>query len=458
MESDDGGTSSLRTSLAVITWEGTFATVFVILTGGAFLTGAAIFFGAGDFEIALLGAAPFLAQVAQLAAAAAVDRTGKRKAITVWGVLVARQVWWILPVLFFLSGGWRLTVFILLILLSNVATMVATPGWLDWMADIIPDRIRKRYFGNRNAAVAAATVVATMAGGLCLDACLNAHWEAEGYALLFGIAAFCGLVALVLLWSLPSGGERKRVDGATLERLAEPIRDRPFRGLLAVFIVWNFALGLAAAFFAAHMILNLKMTFTQISLYTSSVALVAVVLSRPWGIMIERFGCRPVMVVCAFGIVLIPLIWCFPTPQRLWILIPESVYAGVLWTGFNLALFNVPLAYSPKEGRANYLAVFSVVSGLSFFAASIVGGALAEGWAGMQWVVLGGTFVNYHLLFVTSAILRFIAAFLFLTIREPKEKGVMTMMQFMGYALLRRMAAGRQILPWTSSPGGEGKS
>ncbi|OHB75801.1 MAG: hypothetical protein A2Z34_07160 [Planctomycetes bacterium RBG_16_59_8] len=395
--------------------------------------------------------------MAQLAAAAAVDRTGKRKAITVWSIVVARQVWWLIPILLFLPGGWRLTVFIVLVLLSNVATVVATPGWFGWMADIIHERIQKRYFGTRNAAVAAATVVATMGGGLYLDVCLKSRCEAERYAIIFGVSAFCALVAVVLLRGLPPGDERKRIDGAALERLAEPLRDRPFRGLLSVFVVWNFALGVAAAFFAAHMILNLKMTFTQISLYFSSVALVGVALSRPWGIMIERFGCRPVMVVCAFGTVLIPLIWCLPTPQTIWILIPESIYAGALWAGFNLALFNVPLAYSPKEGRANYLAVFSVVTGLSFFAASIVGGLLAEGLAGSTWNVLGGTLVNYHVLFLISAALRIIAAFLFLTVREPKEKGVIPMMQFMGDALLRRMASGRQFLPWISPPAGEGK-
>ena len=84
---------SLRKSLIVNTWEGSFATVFIVLTGGAFLTGLALHLGAGDFEIGLLAAIPFIAQLAQLVAAYLVDITGRRKKITIWSIGLARQAW-----------------------------------------------------------------------------------------------------------------------------------------------------------------------------------------------------------------------------------------------------------------------------------------------------------------------------------------------------------------------------
>ncbi|MGD8922918.1 MAG: MFS transporter, partial [Candidatus Zixiibacteriota bacterium] len=73
---------SIRKWLPYITWEGAFANVFIVGTGGAFLTGMALLLGASDFEIGLLGAIPFLAQLAQICSAYLTDRNGGRKSLT----------------------------------------------------------------------------------------------------------------------------------------------------------------------------------------------------------------------------------------------------------------------------------------------------------------------------------------------------------------------------------------
>ena len=58
--------STSRDSLTSLVYEGAYANVFVVLTGGAFLAGMALFLGANDLQIGLLAAAPFLMQFAQV--------------------------------------------------------------------------------------------------------------------------------------------------------------------------------------------------------------------------------------------------------------------------------------------------------------------------------------------------------------------------------------------------------
>jgi len=439
-----------RKWLSYITIEGSLATVFIILTGGVFLTGLALMLGANDFEIGLLAAIPFLSQVAQLLSAFMVDATGKRKSIAVWFSVLGRQVWWILIPVLFLSGDWRLEALIVVVIISNVAIMISSAGWLPWIADLVPGRIRGRYFGNRNAAIAIATISATLVGGAVLDIFRGVHQESVGFAIIIGLGCSFALAAAILLNRLPDKPAELIRSNINWSHLMEPLQDRKFRRLLKIFVAWNIAIGTSAAFFAPHMLNNLKMSFTLISVYSAVAALVAVLLNKPWGKIIDRFGSKPVLAFCAFGIALVPLIWWIPRPGYIWILAPESIWTGILWTGFTLAAFNIPIACSPKERRTIYLAMFSVVTGLAFFAASVVGGILAQSWSHMHFQLGKQTVVNYHILFAISGALRLLAAFMILTFHEPREKGVPDMIQFMKYSILRCASIGRLASPWAT--------
>lgn len=442
--------SPLRRSLARNTWEGAFAAVFIVLTGGAFLTGFALHLGANDFIISLLAAIPFLAQVAQLISAYIVDLTGRRKLITMWSIGLARQAWLALLPLPFLAGDWRLGMLIGVVVVSNIAGMISTASWTSWMADLVPSRVRGRYFGNRNAAVALASISVTLAGGAILDYFKAIKFEGAGFSVIFALSCFFALAALILQIKIPEKHIAPSQDGINWALALEPFKEPAFRRLLWVFFVWFFSLGICAAFFAAHMITNLKMTFTQISFYASVAALVAVVLNKPWGAMIDRFGCKPVIVFCAFGISFVPLIWLLPRPGHLSILLFEAIYSGALWTGLNLATFTIPIASSPTEKRTIYLAMFSMVTGLAFFISSIIGGWLAETWSALHWQIGFQTIVNYHILFALSSVLRLSAAFLALSLHEPGDPSLPGMIQYMSDLFMRRVTASRQMFPWSS--------
>jgi MFS family permease len=433
----------IRSSLKYITLEGTFAMVFLVLTGGAFLTGLALLLGANDFEIGLLGAIPFLAQMAQLASAYLVDLTGKRKIITIRSLFLARQAWWILLPLPFLAGSWRLVVLLGVVIISNLATMMGTASWTSWLADLVPERIRGRYFGYRSGVIAVSTIAATLLGGAVLDYFKGRHFEGEGFAVIIALGCVFALTAVMQMSKLPDKPLPKSEKKLRWTFVLQPLRDKSFIRLIKVFFVWNFACGISAAFFAVHMLTNLKMSFTQISLYASAASIAAVMLNRPWGTLIDRFGSKPIIVFCALGISVVPLIWWIPRPGHLWILLFEAIYSGALWTGFNLAAFNIPIANSPQKSRTTYLAVFAVITGLGFFIASILGGILAQSWQNIHWRLGPQTVVNYHLLFTISSILRMLAAAMAFGFHEPAEKELPVMIHYMGNSIIKRILAGR---------------
>ena len=434
----DKSEKELRNSLKHTTIEGTYAVVHIALTGGAFLTGFALLLGANDFIIGLLAAIPYLSQVAQLATAYEIDRSGKRKLITTIGVLVMRQTWWFFLPLPFMTGDWRLAALIAIYTLSSLGSMIASAGWTSWVADLVPSRIRGRYFGFRNGATGFVTIVSILAGGAALDYFRGKGFEGAGFAVIFGVACIFALMAVFEMTKMPEVEIKLEEKQISWDRILDPLRDRQFRHLILIFLAWNFALGISACFFAVVMLTTLKMSFMQIALYSSLTSITAILLNKRWGILVDKFGCKPVVTFCAFGLSLVPFLWLIPRAGHLEILIFEGIYSGGLWAGFNLAAFNIPIANSPQKNRTIYLAMFAVVPALGFFASSLLGGSLAQMWKDFSWKLGYQTIVNYHILFVMSGVMRLMAAILTLTFKEPGERDIPSIINDLGIWTIRR--------------------
>jgi MFS family permease len=436
--------------LSLLVWEGAHANVFIVMTGGAFLAGLAILLGANDFELGLLAAIPFALQSAQLLSPYFFGKPERSRTNIARTLALSRLLWLAVIPLPFFQGAWRLYVLIGIEAISSLLTMVSSPAWLSWMADVVPRRLRGRFFSRRNAAVAAATVIGTICGSLILDWSRLHDNEAIGFVAILLLGALGALMAWRAMNRIPDMSREVEATKSQKVDLLMPIRDKGFRKVLVVFAVWNVAIGLSAAFFAPHMLLNLKMSFFQIGLYSCATAMIAVVSSRIWGGVIDRFGSKPVLKICVFGISLIPLIWLFVQRDSIWILIPEAAYSGLLWAGFNLAAFTLPLDRSPKEHRTVYLSVFATVTGLAFFVASLGAGYSAEILSEWTYVLYGNPLNNYHLLFIGSALVRLATAGLMSAFHEPAETRLPVIIQFMGYAVLKRMSAGRQLFPFVA--------
>ena len=129
------------------------------------------------------------------------------------------------------------------------------------------------------------------------------------------------------------------------------------------------------------------------------------------------------LVVCSFGITLVPAIWLFPTPERLWPIALEAVVSGALWSGHGIAGFDLSIGLSPRKARPFYLATFATACGLGFAASSILAALLADALTAPLHL-LGSSWSNIHVLFLLSALGRAGAAVLALRIDEPAARGV----------------------------------
>lgn len=440
--------------------EGGLATVHIAITTGPLVTAYALFLGAREFQLGLLAALTALSAVGSMLGAHAVGLIGARRRLTVVSSVAGRGLWGVLCLIPFvpLAPETRFAVFLAAVFLGNALTHAGGAAWLSWMSDLVPIERRGRYFGVRNAIVGTVGMGVGYAAGHAFDVSERAGTPAAGLAAIFGTAVFFAALAGAVLdrhWEPSLAGERPR---RLVETLGRPLANRPFRRLLAFLVLWSVATGLAAPFFAAHMITNLGVSLSTLALFSIISGSMNLVMLPFWGRMIDRFGNRPVLAIDMAAIGLLPLLWLFATPQNLVPIWIDAVLTGIFWSGFTLANFNIILASAPEEDRTAYLGAQNVAVGVSAFVAALAGGIVASGLAGVSLRAGPLTLINFHLLFAASALLRLVLIPVALGLREDRAGSVAAVLDFVGDEISQRFAKGLQagvtLVRRIGTPGG----
>jgi len=422
----------LRLSLKASVAEGMFAEVFTACVGATALTAWALALKLGPFLVGVMTSLPFLAQFVQFPAAWLTSLFGHRRvALTV--VLLSRLVILPLAVLPWLPlslvGQQRLLVGIAAA--SAVLGVVGNNAWVAWMGELVPRTLRGRFFGRRTALCTLAGTLASLAAGAFLDATRHHEGVHPALPILAAIAAGVGIITTILMARQHDPAPEGSAIRMELRAALVPLRDPHARRVLLYQVAWNASVGFAAPYFALHMIQNLGMTFVIIAVHAAAVAGVRMLMAPLWGRVIDRMGAQPVVLACSLGISLIPLLWLVPTAGMLWPLVFDVLLAGTLWSGHGLALFALPLAVAPRQGRPFYLAAFATAGGLSYAAATALGGGVVS--ALPSHFTLGSyTWANFHVLFVISAVTRVGAALLAGRIIEPDARQVRSVGELAG--------------------------
>jgi MFS family permease len=429
--------------------EGGAATVHGTLTTGAFLTGYLLYLGASDLELALVSAAPLMAQIVQVAGAWLVVRTGRRKLLVAVASVAGRSLWLPLALAPLAPAEHRIGLFLLGYLASAIAANIASPAWLAWMSDLVPPRVRGRYFGFRNRVVGIVTMAASLFAGFLLDAARRQGAEGVGWFLILLIAVSAGLCAFGLILRQP---DPVRSPPVSVKWLA-PWRNGAYGRVLVFYIYWLFAIGLASPFYTAHLLKNRDWDFRGLAAIGIIASGVGLVCNPGWGRAIDRYGHRPVLLVSAVGILHLPLYYALCPAGTAWPIYLDAVLTGVFWSGFNLAIFSLLMDDLPMVGKPYYFAFAAAMSGVVNFAASVCGGWLAQIWGDAE-VALGGLSLgNYQLLFLLTTAVRLPGIALIGRIREPDAKPSAVLIRQAFIEINRRIGLGRQVVLLPSAKG-----
>jgi MFS family permease len=373
----------------------------------------------GFFELLLLsygmsnGIIGLNASIANLCAAVsiipgalAISRSKSRKRLVVaTGGCVGRLCLLAIAAVPLLGGDSGLSVACLICFFA-IRTMMSNfnnPAWTSMVADLVPMGSRGRYFGSRNVAVIAASIIAApVAGAIVKSLSGVAGLPQLGYQAIFLLAFIVGLLSTVSFSKIPdasvSEATSPRPKGFHPRAL---LSDRRFAGFVASALVWNVSIQISAPFFNVYLVSSLGGNAATVGFLTAVASLFTLFGQLAFGRVTDRRGDVFVLVVTGLVIPLLPLSWIFVTawPQ----IIVINIASGLAWAGYNLANFNILRKLTPDDHRPEATAIYQTVVAASAVAGPLIGGALADA-------------VGYKAVFGLSGALRFAGIGLFVAL------------------------------------------
>src|SRR3954470_7486011 len=316
---------ALRRALSLVTVAWVFGSVFATATAGAPLTLFATSLHASKFQFGLLSAMPFIASLVLMPASLLIERTGERKRIFFWGQYPNRLMWFgIALVPFYMvhrlgAAGFApaMSVFLVLMFVMHSGGAVGGPAWTSWMADVVPERSRGKYFSRRRQWGIASAIPAAVFAGWMLDR-LHTSGDASPMimmkwcAIVFMAASVFGITDIFLFQWVPDPHppEPKRLPLTHI--FAEPLRDRQFLWFAGFIGTLTFAVSFMGQFVTLYMIEKLGSTSTQVQFMLLVAPMIAQLIVLPiWGRAADRMGKKPVLAIAALGLVPVGFGWCF---------------------------------------------------------------------------------------------------------------------------------------------------
>jgi MFS family permease len=465
-----------------------FGIVWGSLVGGDQMRILGNMLGFQDFHFSMLIALPPLATVGQLLSVFLIERSGLRKYQFMEFAAIGRLLWLalaVIPLVFAPPSTWAIYILMQALLLSYFFDALATPAWFSWMAQLIPRRVRGRYFAVRARLTQCVQIVTVIAAGAVLDAVTVPHEPVTAatqpallrtVCILFVVAAAFGVTDILLFRGirdvLPSLRRPAKPAPASIRILLEPLKDRVFRHYVLFGATLTFSNAVGGWFYWKNCRENLGFSSLATSiLFLALTPLIQIACSRGWGRAIDRWGRRPVLIVGGVGvaITMLPYLIASPRmgnpaflvdainwvarhmgavlgrPDMLWadshtpissflVILSAIIVGGAAWAGVNLATNAVVLGFAEGQGKSNYVAASSFLismGGLLGALAAMVSTYCLQGLH--EHPILLGPLVwnSWHIMFLLATVARVVSLFWLKGMPDPGSAKVADLLRHM---------------------------
>jgi MFS family permease len=415
---------AIRTSLKASTLDGIFSAIFSCITAEVLLSSFLLDLGATSIEIGMLAAIPMLANFVQPVGAYLADRSSSRRNF-ILGLFVPSRLLWLTLVAGSIFANWGAIAnhqliywTLLLTFTTHILGALGGASWVSWMAILVPQRLRGRYFGFRNS-------IASLTNLLCVPllGLLVSHWSGgtvQGYSLILLLAIFAGLLSLACqVFKVDVNPLLVSEKLAPASALSQPtpvvpfhcFKDHNFLRFLLYYGLFMFSFNISAPFFNIYLLQDIGLDISHVTLYTSLTAGANLLMLLHWGKLADRIGNRPILLSVGIAIALTPLLWLATgdNPLSVWVGFP-FLYAllGATWSGMDLCNNNLQMAIVSSPQPSSYFAIAAAIGGLGSALGTTTGGFLA------QCHVWGG----FPGLFALSAVLRLLTLLPLTFVRE----------------------------------------
>jgi MFS family permease len=305
----------------------------------------------------------------------------------------------------------RMALMLFLLFAYNTSRGISVCGYLPWITQWIPEAVRGRYISRDQMCSAVATVATLLATAGYLYHETSRH--------MFGVVFFASFVAaivsLLFLQRIPDVPPPPRERSGQRVPWKEMALYPPFFRLLVYNAIIFAAPAGGSVFWVPCLRDQFHLSNAQI-LVIGAITPAVTAASLFWlGHVVDRVGSRPVLALAnvtlavhflswgSLGAGLLPLAW--------WSLLFIQSTAGLALAALNLGNQRLAMSIVPAMGRSHFLALFSVVNGLTLGVLPIVWGIALDslagwrrGWAHWEWNQFSALYVALVLIALAAQV------------------------------------------------------
>ena len=335
------------------------------------------------------------------------EKHGKIKVLSRWWI-VSTVGMMLMPVLPAISHRYHQTdklillMGLLLVFMRSVGEGVGGAGWFPLLQDNVPRRITGKFFAIFRTYWQAIALVM----GLTIAYALGKNSQWWKFSVIFAIGAIAMIIRWISVQFMSENPPKAEPDGiGMLKRIRECLANKHLRTFLKYILVYDIAAMMCQPF-QIKMLKNFNYSDGYVIAATSMVSLGAIISLKFWGKIADRFGNRAVFSFSHMGMIFATL---------LWIRVDDNTFSYVLvfvlyfiWSVFNsgngIAQTRYMMNYVPSE-KQSYIVVINTVTNISIAFAPLLAGSYLRISKNLHLDSGAITMNNYHLLYITAALL-----------------------------------------------------
>lgn len=268
--------------------------------------------------------------------------------------------------------------------------------WQLWVANLVPSPEQNGFFARRGAFLSLVFLAAHVLMGFILKVLEIVPSTVAG---LLAVSLVLRIVSLALLWFHPTPSRNEEPKFREVPSHESSPVTLSLGALCTLIFMFRFSVNISQTFLQPFSVKALSGDALLLSFVGATPLLARVILLRNWGRMLDMSRVFESLVICMFGIAIVPLFWTLGSGSVA--LATSEFFAGFVWSGFDLVMSLFILRHF-KNGVVEKQAFFMAAGGLGAVAGGLAGGALLD--AGL----------SFHGLFGLSSVLRIVASFAFL--------------------------------------------
>lgn len=369
----------MRRALRLSFIEGLFSTVTVSLVD-PFIVPAVLALRAGNLAVALIsGTGLLLSGLTHFLTPSLAAGVSSRRVLVIRCVRVQAGACLLLAGAGFF-GGWALALAIAAYALYCSAGSVSYGLWASWMGDLVPSSGRSRYYALRSMVYGPVGGAVMLGMGLLFRSLWGAGtapWQA--FAMLFLAAGSLRIVSSLVLRGQHEPavrGEQTPTSDFTYWQFLRRAREGNFAAFAILFALLNGGSVLTGPFFGTFVLRDLRCGYVTYVMFSICSIASSMIFVHFWARVADRWGQMLVIRICALLLSFIPLLYL--GDGSIWPLLLGWVAGGMVWSGLNLASFNLVTETATPRRRVRCYAYLQATVGIVVAAYMFGFGALAD--------------------------------------------------------------------------------